>query len=205
MGPAPLHANPSPRPAPMPRHPVRAQHTLDVVAIVPHFHYLTSELVFEVSIPTAGTRSGHWRPICGGGGSVFTSEGASARVGPNSEFHGGKPLRQPAGSRLRLRAKFDARRSHVLGQMAANTLYFAIDGDRPTRRGRAAGRQCSRCGRQSMWYSRRSLLARDINLIVRPCGCADSTGRANGTGKNGVLASSPPYFCECGVLSFVLQ
>ena len=26
-----------------------------------------------------------------------------------------------------------------------------------------------------------------------------------GDGKNGVLARSPPYFCECGVLSFVLQ
>ena len=26
-----------------------------------------------------------------------------------------------------------------------------------------------------------------------------------GDRKNGVLASSPPYFCECGVLSFVLQ
>ena len=30
-------------------------------------------------MPTAGARSGHWRPICGGVGSVFTSEGAARR------------------------------------------------------------------------------------------------------------------------------
>ena len=47
---------------------------------------------------------------------------------------------------------------------------------------------------------------RDLGKIwVSGFGPAEPAAARGGDGKNGVLASSPPYFCECGVLRFVLQ